>query len=230
MASGGVLYLDFLSQPSRAVVNMMEHAGIASKFTIKEVSIMKGELREKEFAQINPNMRVPCYKEGGLILFESSAIMRYICNAYLPENNPYYPRNDPLKKAKIEELICKYHRFVRPAARAIYGTFIAPMLGVEHLFNIEEDKAKAILTAKEVEKWFIGNNTFLTGDQPSIADFLIYNELMQIHQVNDWSLKNAQIPKVKKMFKSLIEHASLKNSNNYLLAPLKEMEVDISYL
>jgi glutathione S-transferase len=72
------LFIDWNSQPSRAVVSFCKMAKIP--YTIVETPIMSGANRSPEYAKINPDRKVPAMREPetGYTLFESHAIMRYL--------------------------------------------------------------------------------------------------------------------------------------------------------
>lgn len=53
-----------------------------------------------EYRAMNPLGLVPSLEENGLRLFESNAIIRYLCNAHAPDS-PLYPR-DPGQRAVLE--------------------------------------------------------------------------------------------------------------------------------
>ena len=91
------LYIDWASQPSRAVVSLCEVNKIP--FEIKEVRIFKGENKSPEYLLINPNGQVPAMTQGDFKLFESHAILRYLCesNSSIPEH--WYPKD--LKRRAI---------------------------------------------------------------------------------------------------------------------------------
>lgn len=45
----------------------------------KLVDLLKGENKAPEYESINPNQSVPAISDGKFNLFESNAILRYIC-------------------------------------------------------------------------------------------------------------------------------------------------------
>ena len=77
-----------------------EWIGVLGKeVQVKEIKIMKMGHRDPEFAKINPNMKLPALKDGELVLFESGAIMRYLCDKFASSDNELYPRNNLVRKA-----------------------------------------------------------------------------------------------------------------------------------
>lgn len=79
------LYIDWGSQPSRAVasfciINNIPHV-------IQETKLFEGQTRTKEFKAISPPMTVPAITHNGLSLYESHAILTYLCNVFPIEDH-----------------------------------------------------------------------------------------------------------------------------------------------
>ena len=91
------IYADLTSQPSRAILALMtiENDKIGP-WEWKKVDLGKQEHKKPEMMKLNPSLKVPAMiekKENGeeFMLFESHAIMKYICTKKnLPEH--WYPR------------------------------------------------------------------------------------------------------------------------------------------
>lgn len=54
------------------------HPGMAA--TLVTVDLAKGEHRQPQSVKLNPNHKVPVLKDDGFILWESHAIMQYLCD------------------------------------------------------------------------------------------------------------------------------------------------------
>ena len=52
-----IIYIDWVSQPSRALVSFCRHNNIPSE--IREIRIFKMEHMSDEYVKINPKMQVP---------------------------------------------------------------------------------------------------------------------------------------------------------------------------
>jgi glutathione S-transferase len=65
------------AQAPRRVLALAKYLDIKMDFF--EVDLMAGGLRVPEFAAINPNKKVPVLVDGDQVLWESSAIMAYLC-------------------------------------------------------------------------------------------------------------------------------------------------------
>lgn len=71
------LYFHPFSSSSRRVRLVAESLGITLEHQL--VDLARGEQRGGEFARLNPNRKVPVLTEGDLVLWESHAIIEYLC-------------------------------------------------------------------------------------------------------------------------------------------------------
>jgi glutathione S-transferase len=53
-----------------------------AEYRTETVDLMAGEHRSPAFLAINPNHQVPVLVDDGLVLVESNAILRYLCNRF----------------------------------------------------------------------------------------------------------------------------------------------------
>jgi glutathione S-transferase len=65
------------AQAPRRVLALAKHLGIEADFV--EVNLMTGGLKAPDFAALNPNKKAPLLVDGDQVLWESSAIMAYLC-------------------------------------------------------------------------------------------------------------------------------------------------------
>lgn len=175
------IYHDPLSQPARSVVMLCIMAKVP--FNSEYTSVVQGVQRSEDFTKLNPNKKVPAMTDivngKQIVLFESSAIMRYICNRYLPPDNQFYPRNDPVKIGKIEEGIAFHHKKIRPGARAFFSRNLAPFMGLADKFDPEEETRQATLMAEKAERIYRDNGGVVNSTDYTIADLLILAEVGQ---------------------------------------------------
>ena len=176
------LYYHELSQPSRAVLTFLECAELP--YEAKTIEVVQNENRKPFFRLVNPNGSVPAIvdiRENGVPfpIYESGAIIRYLCNRYLEEDNEFYPRNNPALKAKIEEMMTFYHRRVRPGARVFYYAMIAPFSGLQDKFDHDEDVKITHEICQEVDDILAKNGGWLVEKGKfTIADILCLAEII----------------------------------------------------
>jgi glutathione S-transferase len=65
------------AQAPRRVLALAKHLGIDAECV--EVNLMAGGLKSADFAALNPNKKAPVLVDGDTVLWESSAIMAYLC-------------------------------------------------------------------------------------------------------------------------------------------------------
>ena len=65
------------AQAPRRVLALAKHLGIDAEFV--EVALRAGGRKAPDFAAVNPNSKAPVLVDGDQILWESSAIMAYLC-------------------------------------------------------------------------------------------------------------------------------------------------------
>ena len=95
------LYYDTISTSSRIVNATLKAAKVDVE--LSTVSLLAGGNREPEYLKINPNGKIPAYKEGDFVLFESFAIIRYLLDNKAPDNT-LYPR-DTKTRARFNQLL-----------------------------------------------------------------------------------------------------------------------------
>jgi glutathione S-transferase len=65
------------AQAPRRVLALAKHLAIEAEFV--EMNLMAGGLKQADFVALNPNKKVPVLVDGDHVLWESSAIMAYLC-------------------------------------------------------------------------------------------------------------------------------------------------------
>jgi glutathione S-transferase len=140
-----------------------------------------GKTRDKGFMAKNPAHLTPMIEVKGLpkgVMWESCAIMQYLCNKH--DITKFYPRN-PAKRAMIDSAMFYLTGTFYPLlTRATYPALGFPQyageVGASNLdaaAKADAQKAAADALAEPLEvfhKFFLGDNRFIGGASPSIAD------------------------------------------------------------
>lgn len=66
-----------MSQPARAVKTIVDIGKLP--YIFKNVNVLKGEHKTKEYIQMYPQAKIPLLREGNFVLGQSGAIMSYLC-------------------------------------------------------------------------------------------------------------------------------------------------------
>jgi len=195
-----VLFVDMMSQPSRAVVWFCKLAKIPHQ--IKLVQIAKGEHLSEAHRKRNPFGKVPVIDDNGIFVFESHTILRHLARRYLPDDSHWYPwgkssvsskdaeqkqRMNLLRRLTIEEYLDWHHTNTRSCARLTFAKYIGPMRGVQ--VHSEVIKAAALEVEKALDEFdarWLGPSSsshsgpFIAGDEVSIADLSAACEISQL--------------------------------------------------
>ena len=120
-----------------------------------------------EFLAINPAHCVPTLKDGDLVIWESRAILQYLCNKHAPSST-FYP-TDPAARAKVDFLLCW-------DMGDLYASIMAyeyPLLGFRPMpKSIDDMKANFHKKLEFLDQHLI-KGTYLTGESMTIADVSI---------------------------------------------------------
>jgi len=171
------LYLDWLSQPSRAVASFLKLNHIP--FTAHEVSILKGEQKTAEFLKVNPLGQIPAIKEGDLTLGESHTILRYLADSRKTADH-WFP-SDVVKRAYVNQYLDWHHSNLRfGAAGLIYLKVIAPILGQPSSeVDIKRFEIKLEASFERIESW-LTQHKYIAGEEISIADLSAACEIVML--------------------------------------------------
>ncbi|MDL1310944.1 glutathione S-transferase family protein, partial [Yersinia pestis] len=177
LAMGLELYLDLLSQPCRAVYLFAKKNAIP--FQLRTVQLLKGQTCSKEFLQINSLQKVPVLKDGDFILTESSAILIYLSCKYQVADH-WYP-SDLQTRSRIHEYLGWHADNIRGTFGVIlWNRVLAPLIGTQ----LPEEKVERNRTfmdhaLQRLESKFLGDKAFLVGQQVTLADLMVLEELIQ---------------------------------------------------
>ncbi|KAM3867879.1 glutathione S-transferase theta-2 [Diretmus argenteus] len=180
MATGGVVevYLDLLSQPCRAVLILLSCNNIPHR--VRTVALRRGDNRTPEFTRLNPMQKVPVMVDNGFILTESDAILKYLVAKYnIPEH--WYPRQ-PERRARVDEYTAWHHTHTRPhAAKVFILEVLLPRMTGSPVNQTKVGRALDELggTLDKLESMFLRGQSFLCGDDITLADLLAICEIMQ---------------------------------------------------
>jgi glutathione S-transferase len=177
------LYLDFMSQPSRACAIFIKLNGLPVEF--KTVLIHKGETKGKEFQSKNPLGKVPFLEDetSSLRLPESAAILTYLAGKYSTPQH-WYPTSNRESQARVDAALHWYHSNIRAGcARLVFNTVLAPKLGITANPAVRDEGHSLLAVAlKQLTSYWLqdGAQKFMCGSQVCLADLLCSCEMEQL--------------------------------------------------
>ena len=81
------------AQAPQRVLALVKLLGIKAEFIQSA-----GDLKKPEYARLNPNMKAPTLVDGDLVLWESSAIMAYLC---IKAGSNMWPAHNPAEQVEV---------------------------------------------------------------------------------------------------------------------------------
>src|SRR5437868_14705668 len=136
-----------------------------------------GETKSEEHLKRHPFGRIPAFEHDGFALYETQAIIKYL-DRIVP--NPPLTPTDPRAFARMNQIIgiIEWYFFPKAAAPIAFQRIIGPkLLGLP---TDEAPIAEALPVARtcfaELDR-LLGNNTYLTGDEVTIADIMLGAQL-----------------------------------------------------
>lgn len=161
------------SQHARRVVSLLEENQIP--YELRNVAMDKGEHMTDEFIAINPNHQVPVLEDGGLRIYESNAILRYICNKQRLTN--WYPE-DAETRARVDQwLDWNQCRMSPTVIDIVFNKVFAGGKSDPKAIERGEKRLDELLPILEVQLQY---SAYLIGDKPTIADLSVVSNIFQL--------------------------------------------------
>lgn len=161
------LYTNPLSPNCRKVVALAKHIGLPLE--IVTMDVRNNSTKEPAYLAMNPNGKIPTLMDGNKPLWESNVIMAYVAGK---QDSSTWPKSDA--RYEIMKWMSWESCHLAPAVAKILAQVVfAPMRGAtpdQKMIDqgIEEFRRYGAVANGQLEK-----TKFLTGDQPTIADFAV---------------------------------------------------------
>ena len=180
MSKTVTVYADPISQPSRSVIIFCKAAKIPHK--VHPIRFQAREHKSPEFLEITPMGTVPAVVDSdGIVIRDSAAAFRYLATKFDVAEH-WIPRANAEACARVDEYLHWHHMNTRLASvEYFWQAFLLPrMKGLE----VEADKEKKlrrrlIRVAQNLERIFLRNSKFISGNEVSVADLAACCELEQ---------------------------------------------------
>jgi glutathione S-transferase len=145
----------------------LEHDAIA-------VNLREGQHKTPEYLAINPFGKVPAIDDDGFYLFESNAIMKYLCRKH---GSGLYPGN--LQAQAFVDQWCDFAvSLLAPAfGRVVFNRVFAPLWGAHVSEESLADGLKFIGNYLPVLEQRLASSKFIAGSRITIADLAVMTVL-----------------------------------------------------
>ena len=144
----------------------------------KLLSFSRGDHRAQSFLAMNPRGRVPVFKDGDLVVYESLAILGYI-EAKHP--TPPLFGTAPRETAAIWQIVSEVESYLTPQQE----TLVAIVLGDRTAGREEELRGVAAQVRTELghHEAVLAERQYLAGATLTAADLVLYPTLMLIGRI-----------------------------------------------
>lgn len=147
----------------------LEHKQIP--YTLRLMSVDAGDLRTPAYRAINPHGKVPAIVHDGFVLYESSAIVEYLEEAFPESGAPLWP-TDLRLRAIGRRLAAETEGFLYPPIRQVFEQLVLRRDDAPDEAVLAKARAIAGKKMALVESSLQGR--FFLGEQPTLADYTIY--------------------------------------------------------
>jgi glutathione S-transferase len=173
------------------------------------VNPLAGETQTESYLKMHPAGKVPAFDDDGFFLFESNAIMRYLCRKH---SSDLYP-NDIIAQAKVDQWLDFSSIHVSNGVTKIFfNKILAPIID-----GAEVDE-QSLLDGYNFLKRFLpivndqlGTTAFLAGDSMTIADISL---LAIIDPAEVLEVDIAEYPHLNAWRKKIMNEAFYKKTHN----------------
>jgi glutathione S-transferase len=187
------LYHFPISPNSRKVIALLHHFGLACE--LEAVDLTKGEQMKPSFLKLNPNHMIPVLVDGDFVLWESNAILQYLCSKV--PGNSLWPSDNPALQADIS----RWQFWQTGHFGSACGIFIFERV-IKKALNMGEPDPAEIAKGEERFNRFaqvlnnhLNGREWMVGNDLSLADFSL-GSLMELAEMAEYPLKPyAEIPR-----------------------------------
>ena len=157
-----------LSTPANKVRFVANYIGLEYEYV--QVKVREGEHRKEEYLKVNPVGKIPAIDDGGFCLFESNAIVKYLCQK---NDSDLYPK-DLKDSASVDQWIDFSTIHIGAAInRVIFNKVFANFANVEVDERSLEDGLNFLHRFLPVVENQLSKNKFLAGENVTLADLVL---------------------------------------------------------
>lgn len=151
-----------------------------------------------EYAAINPNRLVPAMSDNGFVLWESNAMIRYLCKQY--DSGSLYPQ-DPQQCALADQWMEWFKSTVMPA---LYPAFWGLARTPKEEQNSEQISESARLTGEKLKilDHYLEGRQFIVGDDLTMGDIPLGAIMYRYYNL---SIERPSLPNIEAWYTRLKE-------------------------
>ncbi|NOG60671.1 MAG: glutathione S-transferase family protein [Proteobacteria bacterium] len=179
------------------------------EYKFVQMNPLTGETQSEEYLKLSPSGKIPALEDDGFALFESNAIMKYLCRKH---KSGFYP-TDITAQANVDKwLDFTTIHLGNGVAKVLFNKILAGMLDAEVDEQSLKDGYAFIERFLGVIDKQLGVSTFVASNSMTIADFCLLGtidpaevidvDITQYPNIDAWRKKLMQEPFYKKVHDS----------------------------
>ncbi|GBG72629.1 hypothetical protein CBR_g12203 [Chara braunii] len=199
------IYVDMLSQPSRAVLLFCRLNKI--DIEVNMIHLDHGDHYQQENLLMNPLAQVPWMDDDGFILAESHSIMRYLAATKKGVPDHWYPSNQQRRARVNSALDWELSTLRRGCTELVLSKVLGPIYGISVPDKTEKYSREILKKSLGLleDYWLNGPGRFIAGEcAPTIADLSLVCELKQL-DLMDVEERSEIVDKYKRVQKWMAE-------------------------
>ena len=151
------------------------------EYDFVSVNPLAGETQTEEYLKIHPVGKIPALDDDGFVLFESNAIMKYLCRKH---DSEYYP-----DETKAQAIVDQWSDFTtihlaNGIMKVAFNKLLAPVIEAEVDEVSIKDGYNFINRFLPIINDRLGTSAFLAGDNMTIADFCLLGTIDPVDMID----------------------------------------------
>jgi glutathione S-transferase len=172
------------AQAPRRVLALVKHLGLAAEFV--ELDLVGGRLKTPDYAALNPNQKAPTLVDGETVLWESSAIMAYLC---VKAGSDMWPAHNPAEQVEVLRWLSWNDSHWAPAIGTFYFEHV-----VKATFGFgPPDRTKFAIAAPDLKRYAAVLDAHLEGRDHVACGRLTIADFQLASMASDWRRSEAPL-------------------------------------
>ena len=172
----------------------LEEKGV--RYTLEEVEIFGPAGAPAEHLARQPFGRIPAFEHDGFMLYETSAITRYVDETF---TGARLQPQQPQARARMNQVLAIVDSYsYRPMVWGVFAArIVAPRTGTEVNETIVGDALAKSRTCCFALEGILGSNRYFTGDEVTLADLHALPILLYFSLTQDGAATLAKYPRLR---------------------------------
>jgi glutathione S-transferase len=201
-----VIYGPAYSTYTRSILIALEEKGVP--YRLEEINVLEGENQNPNYLSRQPFAKVPAFEHDGFELFETTAILLYVDEAF--DGSDLQPK-EPRERAKMTQVISIINAYAYTAciSSCVTQRLIMPLLGEKPDEDVIAAAVQQATTSIEALEAIIDGKEFFVGDKLSLADLIVVPVCDYFSQTPEGEVILGKTPNLKRWWDTISKRESV---------------------